>query len=230
MYSENFLLLPNLAIPGTSCVLFQAFPVCCFRHFLSAVPGISCLLFQALPVCSSLPFLLSFVWSFALKTRLPKLFCQLMSGLMWPLGDLCWEPHSSFLCFRQYLWRDHSSHKDPASARQPLYPETQLGYEASHWDASFWRRTCLGKVGLLWPPSASHLNEGSGGSCDSSCLDCLTVPSMSGLASSIVLCPINYAAASGKKWSHTMWCMCQLSHEAAYTARVNFNMTCFRKH
>ena len=57
MYSENFLLLPNLAIPGTSCVLFQAFPVCCSRHFLSAVPGTSCLLFQALPVCSSRHFL-----------------------------------------------------------------------------------------------------------------------------------------------------------------------------
>lgn len=83
-------------------MLFQAFPVCCSRHLLFVLPVLSCL---PLPVGSS-----------ALKTRLPRLFGQRVSGLIQPMGDLNQGPSAPFLCFRQCF----SPHKDSAPARQPI--------------------------------------------------------------------------------------------------------------
>ena len=114
MSSESFLLLPNLAIPGTSCVVFQAFLVFCSRHFLCALPGISHLLFQAFLVGSSRHFLCA----------LPFLSCL-------PLSDpLVWKPDSpSFFVNWSLAWFSHwetcaEDHTPPFSVSGSVYGGT----------------------------------------------------------------------------------------------------------
>ena len=137
MYSENFLLLPNLAIPGTSCVLFQAFPVCCFRHFLSAVPGISCLLFQALPVCCSRHFLSAVPGTSCVLFQAFPVCCSrhFLFALLFlscsPLSDLLlWKPDSpSFFVNWCLAWCGHwetcaEDHTPPFSVSGSIYGGT----------------------------------------------------------------------------------------------------------
>ena len=237
MYSENFLLLPNLAIPGTSCVLFQAFPVCCCRHFLFAVPGTSCLLFQALPVCSSRHFLsavpgtscllfqalpvcssrhflfavpgtscLLFPSFLALlclilcsENQTPQAFLSADVWLDVAIGRLVLRTTPPFsvsgsvyggtiLPTRILLLPDSPSIQKPSLGTKP--PTEMPAFEDAH---AWGRWVCCDHLPLrilmraVLAPVIAHV------------WIALTVPSMSGLASSIVLCPINYTAASGKK-------------------------------
>lgn len=74
--SRHFL----FSVPGTSCVLFQAFPICCSRHFLLALPGTSCVLFPSFPA-----FLCLILWS---ENQTPQAFLSTDLWLDLAIGKL----------------------------------------------------------------------------------------------------------------------------------------------